>query len=93
MPQTRGEAFGANANGLRRLFAELLGTFLLVLVAVGGPLVNAKLGPTGVGLAALATAPGLMVGAVILFMGSSPGHTTVGVLRRGVSARSGHQGP
>ena len=28
----------------RRLFSELLGTFLLVLVAVGGGMVNARFG-------------------------------------------------
>ncbi|MGP8065606.1 MAG: hypothetical protein ACLP81_04425, partial [Acidimicrobiales bacterium] len=32
----------------RRLFSEVLGTFLLVLVAVGGGMVNARFGGTAV---------------------------------------------
>ncbi len=64
----------------RRLFAELLGTFFLVLVAVGGGMVNAKFGGDAIGQAALVTTPGLMVGAVILFMGSVSGaHLNPGV--------------
>lgn len=57
----------------RRLFAELLGTFFLVLVAAGGDMVNAKFGGHAIGSAALVTAPGLMVAAVILFMGAVSG--------------------
>src|SRR5260370_26398861 len=45
----------------RRLFAEILGDFLLLLVAAGA-------GGVGAG-----TAPGLMVLAVILFMGAISG--------------------
>jgi len=56
----------------RRLFAEAFGTFLLVLVAAGGPTVNAVTGGT-MSLAALVAAPGLMVMAVILFMGATSG--------------------
>ena len=64
----------------RRLFAELLGTFFLVLVAAGGGMVNARFGGHAIGQAALVTAPGLMVGAVILFMGSVSGaHLNPGV--------------
>lgn len=67
-------------NEWRRLFAELLGTFFLVLVAAGGGMVDAKCGGDAVGHAALVTAPGLMVGAVILFMGSVSGaHLNPGV--------------
>lgn len=67
-------------NEWRRLFAELLGTFFLVLVAVGGGMVNAKFGNGANGQAALVTAPGLMVGAVILSMGSVSGaHLNPGV--------------
>jgi aquaporin Z len=57
----------------RRVFAELLGTFLLVLVAAGGGLVNARFGGHAVGPAAQAVAPALMVMAVILFMGAVSG--------------------
>jgi aquaporin Z len=57
----------------RRLFAELFGTFLLVFVAVGGPMVSARLGSQGISAAALVAAPGLMVLAIILFMGTVSG--------------------
>ena len=54
----------------RRLFSELLGTFALVLVAAGGGLLHAK---GQISLAAAVVAPGLMVTAVILFMGAVSG--------------------
>lgn len=57
----------------RRLFAEALGTFLLVLVAVGGGIVNARFGGDAVPAAARVVAPALMVMAVILFMGTVSG--------------------
>jgi aquaporin Z len=57
----------------RRLFSELLGTFLLVTVAVGGGMVNARFGGTAVPAAARAIAPALMVTAIILFMGAVSG--------------------
>ncbi len=57
----------------RRLFSELLGTFFLVLVAVGGGMVNARFGGEAVPFGALVVAPGLMVAAVILFMGTVSG--------------------
>jgi aquaporin Z len=57
----------------RRLFAELLGTFFLVLVAVGAGMVNARFGGSAVPYGARVVAPGLMVGAVILFMGAVSG--------------------
>ena len=56
----------------RRLFAESFGTFFLVLVAAGGPVVNAVSGGK-LSLAAMVAAPGLMVMAVILFMGATSG--------------------
>ena len=56
----------------RRLFSELLGTFLLVLVAAGGPMVNARFGHVVSGTA-LVVAPGMMVLAIILFMGAVSG--------------------
>ncbi len=57
----------------RRLFSEALGTFFLVLVAVGGGMVNARFGGHAVPAAARVTAPALMVAAVILFMGTVSG--------------------
>jgi aquaporin Z len=57
----------------RRLFSELLGTFMLVTVAVGGSIVNARFGGDGIPLAVRVTAPGLMVAAIILFMGAVSG--------------------
>jgi aquaporin Z len=54
----------------RRLFAELLGTFMLTLVAAGGALLHAKAEIT---LSAAVVAPGLMVMAIILFMGAVSG--------------------
>jgi aquaporin Z len=54
----------------RRLFSELLGTFLLVLVAAGGGLLHAK---GQISLASAVVAPGLMVLAIILFMGAVSG--------------------
>ena len=52
----------------RRLFAEVLGTFLLVLVAAGGPTVSAYSHGV-VSRAAYVAAPGLVVMAIILSMG------------------------
>jgi aquaporin Z len=57
----------------RRLFSELLGTFLLVTVGVGGALVNARIGGDVVPGPVRAVAPGLMVMAIILFMGAVSG--------------------
>ena len=57
----------------RRLFSELFGTYLLVLVAAGGPMVSARFGGHAAGEAALVAAPGLMLAAIILFMGSVSG--------------------
>src|SRR5947207_10689810 len=57
----------------RRLFSELLGTFFLVLVAVGGGMVNARFGGNAVPYGARVVAPALMVAAIILFMGTVSG--------------------
>ena len=57
----------------RRLFSELLGTFFLVLVAVGGGMVNARFGGDAVPYGARVVSPALMVAAVILFMGTVSG--------------------
>jgi aquaporin Z len=54
----------------RRLFAELLGTFMLVLVAAGGGVLHSK---GQISLSAAVVAPGLMVMAIILFMGAVAG--------------------
>lgn len=56
----------------RRLFAEAFGTFFLVLVAAGAPVVDA-VSHGQVSLAAQVAAPGLMVMAIILFMGATSG--------------------
>ena len=52
------------------MFSELLGTFALVLAAAGGGLLHAK---GQISLAAAVVAPGLMVTAIILFMGAVSG--------------------
>src|SRR6516162_6016278 len=57
----------------RRLFSELLGTFFLVLVAVGGGMVSARFGGNAVPYGARVVAPALMVMAIILFMGTVSG--------------------
>ncbi len=56
----------------RRLFAEAWGTFLLVLVAAGGGVVAARSGGA-VTLGMIVIAPGLMVMAIIYFMGTVSG--------------------
>ena len=56
----------------RRLFAEMWGTFLLVLVAVGSGVVAVKSGEA-VSLGMQVVAPGLMVMAIIYFMGTVSG--------------------
>src|SRR5262249_10217022 len=56
-----------------RLVSEVLGTFFLVLVAVGGGVVNARFGGNAVPMGARVVAPGLMVAAIILFVGTVSG--------------------
>jgi len=56
----------------KRIFAELWGTFLLVLVAAGGPVVAASSG-NHAGDVLLPVAPGIMVMAIIYFMGTVSG--------------------
>jgi aquaporin Z len=56
----------------RRLIAELLGTFFLVLVAAGAGMMNTAI-PGAIGRSAAVVAPGLMVMAIILFMGHVSG--------------------
>jgi len=57
----------------RRLFSELLGTFFLVTVGVGGGMVAARFGGAAVPGPVRAVSPGLMVMAIILFMGAVSG--------------------
>ena len=56
----------------RRLFSETWGTFLLVMVAAGAGVVSAKTGGQ-ITLSMRAVAPGLMVMAIIYFMGAVGG--------------------
>jgi aquaporin Z len=60
------------AHEWRRIFAETWGTFLLVLVAAGGGVMAVKSGGA-VTLGMMAVAPGLMVMAIIYFMGTVSG--------------------
>jgi len=57
----------------RRLFSEVWGTFLLVMVAAGGGVVGATAYGTGLTLAMKALAPGMMVMGIIFFMGTISG--------------------
>jgi aquaporin Z len=70
---TRQFDFWDDSYEWRRLFSEVLGTFFLVLVAVGGGMVNARFGGNAVPYGARVVAPGLMVAAIILFMGTVSG--------------------
>jgi len=56
----------------RRLFSEVLGTFFLVLVAAGGGMMGQAF-PDTISRTAAVVAPGLMVMAIILFMGKVSG--------------------
>ena len=64
--------FGNPTLEWRRVFAEVWGTFLLVLVAAGGGVVAATSGGR-VTLGMIVVAPGIMVMAIIYFMGSVSG--------------------
>ena len=69
----RASDFWDDRYAWRRLFSEVLGTFFLVLVAVGAGMVNARFGGQAVPYGARVVAPALMVMAAILFMGSVSG--------------------
>jgi aquaporin Z len=56
----------------RRLFSELYGTFLLVIVAAGGGMMSAAF-PNTISRTAAVTAPALMVMGIIMFMGKVSG--------------------
>ena len=64
--------FGDPGLEWRRLFSEVLGTFMLVMAGAGAVVVNAVSGGA-VGRNAAVVAPGLTVLAVILFMGGVSG--------------------
>jgi aquaporin Z len=66
------EEFQDSSLEWRRLFAELLGTFFLVLVAAGAGMMGHAF-PTAISRSAAVVAPGLMVLAAILFMGRVSG--------------------
>ncbi len=66
------EDFQDPSQEWRRLFSELFGTFLLVLVAAGGGMMGQAF-PNTISRTAAVVAPGLMVMGVILFMGKVSG--------------------
>src|SRR6267154_775338 len=66
------EDFNDPTQEWRRLFSELLGTFFLVLVAAGGGMMGQAF-PDTISRTAAVVAPGLMVMAIILFMGKVSG--------------------
>jgi aquaporin Z len=66
------EEFADSSKEWRRLFSELLGTFFLVLVAAGGGMMGQAF-PNTISRTAAVVAPGLMVMAIILFMGKVSG--------------------
>src|SRR5512132_1547260 len=57
----------------RRLFSEVWGTFLLVLVAAGGGVIGATAYGSELTLQMKALAPGMMVLGVLFVMGTLPG--------------------
>ena len=66
------EPFDDPSQEWRRLFSELLGTALLVLVAAGGAMMGQAF-PNTISRTSAVVAPGLMVLGVILFMGKVSG--------------------
>ena len=66
------EDFQDPSREWRRLFSELLGTFFLVMVAAGGGVMGQAF-PNTISRTAAVVAPGLMVMAIILFMGKVSG--------------------
>ena len=68
-------------------FSELFGTFFLVLVAAGGGMMGQAF-PDTISRTAAVVAPGLMVMAIILFMGKVSGaHLNPGRQHRVLAAR------
>jgi Major intrinsic protein len=73
------ENFRDPSQEWRRLFSELLGTFFLVLVAAGAGMMGQAF-PNTISRTAAVVAPGMMVLAIILFMGKVSGaHLNPGV--------------
>ncbi len=70
----------------RRLFSELLGTFMLVLVGAGGAVVNAQ-SEGAISRTAAVVSPALMVMAIILFMGAISGAHLNPAVTLGFAAR------
>ena len=66
------EDFQDGSQEWRRLCSELLGTFFLVLVAAGGGMMGQAF-PNTISRSAAVVAPGLMVMAIIMFMGKVSG--------------------
>jgi aquaporin Z len=66
------EDFQDSSQEWRRLFSELVGTFFLVLVAAGGGMMGQAF-PDTISRTAAVVAPGLMVMAIIFFMGKVSG--------------------
>ncbi len=66
------ENFDDTKQEWRRLFSEFVGTFFLVLVAAGGGMMSQAF-PDTISRTAAVVAPGLMVMAIILFMGKVSG--------------------
>ena len=66
------EDFHDSSQEWRRLVSEVLGTFFLVLVAAGGGMMGQAF-PNTISRTAAVVAPGLMVMAIILFMGKVSG--------------------
>lgn len=64
--------FLESAHEWRRLFAETWGTFLLVVVAAGADVISAQSGGA-ISLGIKVVAPGMMVMAIIYFMGTVSG--------------------
>jgi hypothetical protein len=64
--------FLESSHEWRRLFAETWGTFLLVVVAAGAAVVGAQSGGA-ISLGMKVVAPGLMVMAIVYFMGAVSG--------------------
>ena len=69
---TRIRNFNDPRQEWRRLFSEVLGTFLLVMVAAGGGMMGQAF-PDTIARSSAVVAPGLMVLAIILFMGKISG--------------------
>lgn len=71
--QRQEEQFDDPKLEYRRLFSEMWGTFLLVLVAAGGGVIGATAYGGDLTLAMKALAPGMMVMGIIFFMGTVSG--------------------